>query len=53
MKTMCPRCGDWKELALSGPYTNMLCEDCALAKHYEEMEEHEHEQKRQGRRTGA
>ena len=35
----CPRCGEWAKVAKSGPYSGMLCEDCALAKRYEEPED--------------
>jgi hypothetical protein len=42
-KTMCPRCGEWKLLTVEGPYAMMLCDDCALAKYYEELEDDEGE----------
>jgi hypothetical protein len=35
----CGRCGDWKRLTHDGPYKGMLCDDCALAKYYEELDE--------------
>jgi hypothetical protein len=35
-KQTCPRCGEFREPTKEGPYKGMLCDDCALAKRYEE-----------------
>lgn len=40
-KITCPRCGEYAKVARSGPYAGMLCDDCALAKRYEALEERE------------